>query len=379
MAHDVLRHRLVLSYEALADGAAGRRPHQQGRWPPCPSPGWPPARTGPTWNARPDRVARPPRHGRPDAGADHRAHLGRPAARRRCCASSSWSSPAASTGCSRATTWAWCPGHGTEPGETRVYVEGDDVRRIDWNVTARTTVPHVRDAIADRELETWALVDCSASLDFGTALCEKRDLALAAVAAVGFLTARTGNRMGAVIVRPDGTSADAGPPRPPGPARPCSTPSPPGPGSRAAGATDLAAALESLLRPPRRRGLTVVVSDFLAPPGWERPLRALCRPPPGAGRRGRRPPGAGAARRGVPHPGGPRDRAPCGRCRRPTSRCAAATRRRPPPSGPPSPGRSAGRAPPTWSCAPTGDWLRDIVGFVLMARRKRDALARARR
>src|SRR5205085_12442611 len=95
------------------------------------------------------------------------------------------------------------PGHGTGPGETRAYVEGDDVRRIDWNVTARTTVPHVRDAIADRELETWALVDCSASLDFGTALCEKRHLALAAVAAVGFLTARTGNRMAAVIVRPD--------------------------------------------------------------------------------------------------------------------------------------------------------------------------------
>src|SRR5918992_4677821 len=96
------------------------------------------------------------------------------------------------------------PGPGTELAESREYQAGDDVRRMDWNLTARTTVPHVRDLIADRELETWALVDCSASLRFGTALCEKRDLAVASVAAVSFLTARTGNRMGAVIVWPGG-------------------------------------------------------------------------------------------------------------------------------------------------------------------------------
>ena len=82
------------------------------------------------------------------------------------------------------------PGHGSEPGEVRAYQAGDDPRRIDWNVTARLRDPHVRDTIADRELETWILVDASASLAFGTATCEKRDLALAAVAATGFLTAR---------------------------------------------------------------------------------------------------------------------------------------------------------------------------------------------
>jgi uncharacterized protein (DUF58 family) len=86
------------------------------------------------------------------------------------------------------------PGHGSELGETRPYQPGDDVRRIDWNVTARTQTTHVRETIADRELETWALVDLTASLGFGTAECEKRDLALAALAAVGFLTQRTGNR-----------------------------------------------------------------------------------------------------------------------------------------------------------------------------------------
>ncbi|HEV3401518.1 MAG TPA: DUF58 domain-containing protein, partial [Acidimicrobiales bacterium] len=96
------------------------------------------------------------------------------------------------------------PGPGSEPGESRPYQPGDDVRRIDWNLTARTTVPHVRDEVADRELETWVVVDCSASLDFGTALCEKRDLAVASTAAVAFLTARTGNRMGAVMVWPNG-------------------------------------------------------------------------------------------------------------------------------------------------------------------------------
>ena len=59
----------------------------------------------------------------------------------------------------------------------------DDSRRIDWNVTARLSEPYVRDTVADRELETWALVDASASMDFGTALMEKRDVAAAATVA----------------------------------------------------------------------------------------------------------------------------------------------------------------------------------------------------
>ena len=51
---------------------------------------------------------------------------------------------------------------------------------MDWPVTARTTLPHVRQTVADRELETWLVLDLSPSLDFGTASCEKRDLAIAA-------------------------------------------------------------------------------------------------------------------------------------------------------------------------------------------------------
>src|SRR5262249_5482641 len=91
------------------------------------------------------------------------------------------------------------PGPGSEAGESREYRPGDDVRRMDWPGTARTPGPHGRETIADRELETWLAIDLSASLDFGTADCTKRDLAVAAAAAVVHLTVRGGNRIGAVI------------------------------------------------------------------------------------------------------------------------------------------------------------------------------------
>jgi NAD(P)-dependent dehydrogenase (short-subunit alcohol dehydrogenase family) len=71
------------------------------------------------------------------------------------------------------------PGHGSERAESREYRLGDDVRRMDWAVTARTTVPHVSDMIADRELTTYAVVDLTPSMHFGTHTWEKRDLALA--------------------------------------------------------------------------------------------------------------------------------------------------------------------------------------------------------
>ncbi|MCX7619232.1 MAG: DUF58 domain-containing protein [Acidimicrobiales bacterium] len=166
------------------------------------------------------------------------------------------------------------PGHGSELGETRVYQAGDDVRRIDWNVTARMTEPHVRETIADRELETWALVDLSASLGFGTARCEKRDLAFAAVAALGFITQRTGNRYGALTL--EGQYSQTIPAR--------------------TGRTNLQALLQRVLQSARnesqsspdlgagicrlrgvmkRRGLAVVISDFLDPGDWAKELRAV--------------------------------------------------------------------------------------------------------
>jgi uncharacterized protein (DUF58 family) len=168
------------------------------------------------------------------------------------------------------------PAPGTEPGEGREYVVGDDVRRIDWNLTARTNVTHVRDTIADRELETWIVVDRSASLDFGTAQCEKRDLALVAVGAVGFLTLRSANRVGAVVLagehsfhQPARSGRNAllallhridGLPRAP---------------AGESNTERLDAAVARVAAVARKRGLVVIVSDFLATDEWVRPMRAL--------------------------------------------------------------------------------------------------------
>ncbi|MDX8031492.1 DUF58 domain-containing protein [Lentzea sp. BCCO 10_0856] len=166
------------------------------------------------------------------------------------------------------------PGPGSEPGEARAYQPGDDVRRMDWAVTARTTVPHIRETVADRELETWMAIDLSPSLDFGTAACEKRDLVIAATAAVAHLTRGGGNRIGAAV----STGADnlriparGGLAHARGMIRKIAEIPRAAEGTRG----DLAALLEQLRRPPRRRGLIVVVSDFLGGVEWQRPLRAL--------------------------------------------------------------------------------------------------------
>lgn len=178
------------------------------------------------------------------------------------------------------------PGPGSDLAEARFYVPGeDDVRRMDWAVTARTTIPHVRDVIADRELETWSLVDLSPSMHFGTAELEKRDLAVAAVATMGLLTYRVGDRFGALVLREGrlrrwpartGRLALFGLLR--SLLREASAE------GTVPGET-LAQAIATLARAPRRRGLRVVVSDFLdredsagdvdTPPSWERALRQL--------------------------------------------------------------------------------------------------------
>lgn len=172
------------------------------------------------------------------------------------------------------------PGAGTEAGESRQYAAGDDVRMMDWPVTARTTVPHTRQTIVDRELETWLVVDLSPSMDFGTALSEKRELVLAAITAIVHLTVRGGNRVGAVVGnghRSYRIPAVAGRDH----ARYLIRRIAQTERAEAGGGVDLAELLRSLSRPPRRRGLVAVVSDFLEPgddggaAAWERPLRAL--------------------------------------------------------------------------------------------------------
>jgi uncharacterized protein (DUF58 family) len=145
---------------------------------------------------------------------------------------------------------------------------------MDWSVTARTTHPHVRQMIADRELETWLVVDMSASLDFGTTGCEKRDLAVAAAAAITFLNSGGGNRIGAIIANGDSVRrvpALSGRMHEQEMLRTIATMPKAPTGVRG----DLAAAIDALRRPERRRGMAVIISDFLGPINWMRPLRAI--------------------------------------------------------------------------------------------------------
>ena len=171
------------------------------------------------------------------------------------------------------------PGPGSEPGEARPYHPGDDVRRMDWSVTARTTEAHIRQSVADRELETWIVADLSASLDFGTALCEKRDLVIAAAAAIAHLTQGGGNRLGAVINSGAGIKripARGGRPHIQYLLRALAEMPRAEPGQSIVGERgDLAEAMEQLRRPPRRRGLAVIISDFVGDVDWARSLRAL--------------------------------------------------------------------------------------------------------
>lgn len=171
------------------------------------------------------------------------------------------------------------PGHGSEQGEARTYRPGDDVRRMDWAVTARTAQAHVRDTVADHELTTLGLLDLSGSLHFGTGRRLKRDVAIEVLGALGFVTAHGANRFGVLALHPSGERWF-----------------PPAAGRhhvhatlrhvarlpRANAATDggsaeidLARGLTRVGRLARRRGLVVVVSDFLGPPIWSRRLRAL--------------------------------------------------------------------------------------------------------
>jgi uncharacterized protein (DUF58 family) len=179
------------------------------------------------------------------------------------------------------------PGPGTDLAEARPYVPGeDDVRRMDWSVTARTTIPHVRDLIADRELETWAIVDLSASMRFGTAAMEKRDLAISAVATLGLLTFKAGDRFGGYVLDEShlrrwparsGRLAVFGLLR--------SLTRDQSPGSLLDRPRTLADTLTTVARGQRRRGLRLVVSDFLdvgdgfsdsdAAPEWEAGMREL--------------------------------------------------------------------------------------------------------
>jgi uncharacterized protein (DUF58 family) len=165
-------------------------------------------------------------------------------------------------------------GQGFDLAEVREYQAEDDVRYMDWNVTARMDHPYVRQYIEDREITAWLLLDVSPSIDFGTANVRKRDLVVDFAGVISRLLARHGNKVGAMLfssaidevmpprsgqlqtlrlvhqlVRPDYKTAP--------------------------GVTDLAAILDRAAQTLKRRSLVFVVSDFIAADGWEAPLARL--------------------------------------------------------------------------------------------------------
>ena len=172
-------------------------------------------------------------------------------------------------------------GPGSDPEEVVRYRPGeDDVRRIDWNVTARSTEPHVWRSRAEHELDTWVLLDDTPSMAFGTVYAEKADVARETAAAVALLTDRPGNRVGLVTLAPGGLRWS----RPVAPRRGAlqALHRPATPASADLPSPDLATAVRELDRRERRPGLRVVVSDFLEPDGrierpfpWEPALRRL--------------------------------------------------------------------------------------------------------
>jgi uncharacterized protein (DUF58 family) len=161
-------------------------------------------------------------------------------------------------------------GHGVEPGEARPYEPGDDVRRMDWSILARTGEPHVRDAIVERDLDVAVLVDRSGSLDFGTVGWRKADLAVSVAAAVSQLAVLGGDRIGAVVASADGPRIV--PVR--GGRRHLTALLGSLARSPLGGQVDLGRAIDGLRHVLRRRGLAIVVSDFIAPIDTWRPALA---------------------------------------------------------------------------------------------------------
>ena len=167
-------------------------------------------------------------------------------------------------------------GTGTELAQVGPYVTGDDVRQIDWNVTARTGEPHVRVQLAERVLVTWLVLDTSPSMQVGTAERRKADVAEGVALAVGHVATRRGNRLGVV------TFGDADervvPPKQGrvGLVTLLSTlRREPEPERGRGGAPSLRGALARTAAIAQQRAFVVVVSDFRGPHDWRRPLLEL--------------------------------------------------------------------------------------------------------
>jgi uncharacterized protein (DUF58 family) len=165
-------------------------------------------------------------------------------------------------------------GIGTELAQIREWEPGDDVRRIDWNATARSNIVQVRVDVAERALTSWVVLDVSPSMRFGTADRRKWDVAEGVTVATGHLASRRGNRIGVVTF--GGTDSLMLRPRQ-------------GrvgllavllavrrePETERVGATSIGTALTQVARVARQRSLVAVVSDFRGPRDWRTPLLQL--------------------------------------------------------------------------------------------------------
>jgi len=165
-------------------------------------------------------------------------------------------------------------GFGLDLADLREYQYHDDVRHIDWNVTARLQTPYVREFNEDREITAWFLLDLSPSVDFGSNKVKKRSLSIDFVTVLARLLTRHGNRVGAMLY---GDNVDAVIPAGTGRRhvlhilhRMLTRPELP----RSA-ATDLAPFLQAAHSMINRRSLVFLVSDFISAPGWSQPLAML--------------------------------------------------------------------------------------------------------
>ena len=165
-------------------------------------------------------------------------------------------------------------GFGLDLADLREYEFHDDVRNIDWNVTARLQTPYVREYNEDREINAWFLLDISPSIDFGSVGVKKLTILTEFVAVLGRLLTRTGNRVGAILY--NGRNMFVVPAR--GGKQHIlyllhmlasqSTPD-------SAPTTDLSELIKTALNVIKRRSLVFLVSDFFTSPGWEKPVGML--------------------------------------------------------------------------------------------------------
>jgi uncharacterized protein (DUF58 family) len=195
-------------------------------------------------------------------------------------------------------------GAGLDVVDLREYQPGDDLRHIDWNVTARTDTPHVRQYLEERDVTAWLLLDRSASMGFGPVDRRKNTVLIEIAATVAQLLSRGGNRVGAVLfdaeveeIVPPGSgrkqvlriisrllsapasgpeaAADSGRTARPWRMRRASRSSRPAGSGAPRRTTALAVPLRAAQGVARRRSMIVVVSDFITEPGWERNLTQL--------------------------------------------------------------------------------------------------------